>query len=254
MNLLNGIKLFGRPLKIQFRSGSSHGSQDGKSPVSLQNSMCTPSPSSTPSSIPNRFDRSIGGQSPTGFLTPQMQAPRSFSSPDSLQRQAMMNSHNIRQQQFSSMDSPMLQAHLDFPSPILPSQGPSPSNFHSGPLSSDQASGQRKNRPRSHPYQQEGRQFSPEQRYGESSSDHMYRGGRDDYHDDRSADRAFRGSRDDYDRSFRGNRNDYLEEQSSDRPFRGNRDEFGDRSPSSWGRDYNPRRESPRDGRWCNRQ
>ncbi|XP_023576933.1 RNA-binding protein 7 [Octodon degus] len=45
MNLLNGIKLFGRPIKIQFRSGSSHASQD----VSLypQHHVGNSSPTST---------------------------------------------------------------------------------------------------------------------------------------------------------------------------------------------------------------
>lgn len=81
MNLFNGTKLFGRPLKIQFRSGSSH--QEGRSPGMSQNS----SPSNTPVHM-GRPDLSDQMGSPI-FSTPQMQ--RSFSSPESLQRQALMN-------------------------------------------------------------------------------------------------------------------------------------------------------------------
>lgn len=50
MNLLNGIKLFGRPIKIQFRSGSSHISQDASTSYP-QHHMGNLSPTST---SPNR--------------------------------------------------------------------------------------------------------------------------------------------------------------------------------------------------------
>ncbi|XP_041920198.1 RNA-binding protein 7 [Alosa sapidissima] len=75
MELLNGTKLFGRALKIQFRSGSSHMNQEGKNP--------------SPSNTPGRYDRPDQMGSPLFSTPPQMQ--RSFSSPDSLQRQALMN-------------------------------------------------------------------------------------------------------------------------------------------------------------------
>ncbi|NXI34890.1 RBM7 protein, partial [Galbula dea] len=47
LSLLNGIKLFGRPIKIQFRSGSSHAAQDGNPSCSSHGAANT-NPSSTP--------------------------------------------------------------------------------------------------------------------------------------------------------------------------------------------------------------
>uniref|UniRef100_A0A663M266 RRM domain-containing protein n=1 Tax=Athene cunicularia TaxID=194338 RepID=A0A663M266_ATHCN len=47
LSLLNGIKLYGRPIKIQFRSGSSHASQDGNPSCSPHGAANT-SPSGTP--------------------------------------------------------------------------------------------------------------------------------------------------------------------------------------------------------------
>ncbi|KAK7151426.1 hypothetical protein R3I94_007925 [Phoxinus phoxinus] len=83
LNLLNGIRLHGRQLNIQFRSGSSHINQEGKSPANSQN----PSPANTPGHR--------GGRTPEQMSSPSYSPPqnlqRSFSSPDSLQRQAMMN-------------------------------------------------------------------------------------------------------------------------------------------------------------------
>lgn len=79
MNLLNGTKLYGRPLKIQFRSGSTHMNQDGKG--NAQNL--------SPTNTPGRYDRPDQMGSPIFSTPPQMQ--RSFSSPDSLQKQALMN-------------------------------------------------------------------------------------------------------------------------------------------------------------------
>uniref|UniRef100_A0A8C0CWC5 RRM domain-containing protein n=1 Tax=Balaenoptera musculus TaxID=9771 RepID=A0A8C0CWC5_BALMU len=63
MNLLNGIKLFGRPIKIQFRSGSSHASQE----VSLsypQHHVGSSSPTSTSPTVMNSALRqmSYGGK------------------------------------------------------------------------------------------------------------------------------------------------------------------------------------------------
>ncbi|KFV74809.1 RNA-binding protein 7, partial [Dryobates pubescens] len=52
LSLLNGIKLFGRPIKIQFRSGSSHVSQDGSTAGSLHGAAGT-GLSSTPHLAPN---------------------------------------------------------------------------------------------------------------------------------------------------------------------------------------------------------
>ncbi|XP_052615680.1 RNA-binding protein 7 isoform X2 [Peromyscus californicus insignis] len=82
MNLLNGIKLFGRPIKIQFRSGSSHASQDAS--VSYpQHHVGNLSPTST---SPNSYERTVGNVTPSAQMV-----QRSFSSPEDYQRQAVVN-------------------------------------------------------------------------------------------------------------------------------------------------------------------
>uniref|UniRef100_A0A8C0JMV6 RNA-binding protein 7 n=1 Tax=Canis lupus dingo TaxID=286419 RepID=A0A8C0JMV6_CANLU len=81
MNLLNGIKLFGRPIKIQFRSGSSHASQD----VNLlypQHHLGNSSPTST---SPSRYERTVDNMTPSAQII-----QRSFSSPENFQRQAVV--------------------------------------------------------------------------------------------------------------------------------------------------------------------
>ncbi|XP_067275374.1 RNA-binding protein 7 [Pseudorasbora parva] len=83
LNLLNGIRLYGRQLNIQFRAGSSHINQEGKSPANSQN----PSPANTPGHRGGRTPEQMGSPS----YSPPQNIQRSFSSPDSLQRQAMMN-------------------------------------------------------------------------------------------------------------------------------------------------------------------
>ncbi|XP_030394359.1 RNA-binding protein 7 isoform X2 [Gopherus evgoodei] len=227
MSLLNGIKLFGRPIKIQFRSGSSHASQDGNSSYS-QHGTANTSPSSTPHSTPNsnRYDRSTDNTLATGFTSVQM-LQRSFSSPDNLQRQ-VMNSGTWQQSQYSGKyGSP----HSDQSTYTSPGQQQSHSfNQSSGSQMQrrpDGSSAQCKNRLNSHPYMD--RHFNREQRFGDYGSDHHYRGNRDEYsYEDRSP-----------------------HDPGSDHYSRGNRDEYcyEDRSHDGWSQDYN-RRENYRDGKW----
>ncbi|XP_067421848.1 RNA-binding protein 7 isoform X1 [Emydura macquarii macquarii] len=225
MSLLNGIKLFGRPIKIQFRSGSSHASQDGNSSYSLHGTANT-SPSSTPHSTPNsnsRYDKSTDNMLATGFTSMQM-LQRSFSSPDNLQRQAM-NSGTWQQSQYSGKyGSP----HSDQSNYTSPGQQHSHSfNQSSGSQIQrrpDGSSAQRKNRLNSHPYPTDSRHLNREQRFGDYGSDHHYRGNRDEYsYEDRSHDPG------------------------SDHYSRGNRDEYcyEDRTHDGWSHDYNRR-----DGKW----
>ncbi|KAJ8256352.1 hypothetical protein COCON_G00185040 [Conger conger] len=86
MNLFNGTSLYGRPLKIQFRSGSSHSSADGNGPGNSQNS----SPMNSPAQRGGRFDRLVDSMASPSYSPPQMNQ-KSFMSPDNLQRQALMN-------------------------------------------------------------------------------------------------------------------------------------------------------------------
>uniref|UniRef100_A0A3P9IE16 RNA binding motif protein 7 n=1 Tax=Oryzias latipes TaxID=8090 RepID=A0A3P9IE16_ORYLA len=79
MQLLDGTSLFGRNIHVQFRSGSSHGSSPGNS----HNSSPAITPNPHGQRTPTQFSPSSYG------LQPPMQ--RSFSSPDNLQKHAMMN-------------------------------------------------------------------------------------------------------------------------------------------------------------------
>ncbi|NXW57080.1 RBM7 protein, partial [Eurystomus gularis] len=76
LSLLNGIKLFGRPIKIQFRSGSSHASQEGSSSCSPHRAASAspagaPLPASTCSSTsltPEGLEPVSEPPKPTSFL------------------------------------------------------------------------------------------------------------------------------------------------------------------------------------------
>ncbi|XP_051895963.1 RNA-binding protein 7 [Pristis pectinata] len=86
-DLLNGIQLYGRAIKIQFRSGSSHESREGSQ---SQNSTTSLGPYQTNQFNNNRFDRAVDNQGFPMFTNPQL-VQRSFSTPDNLQRQVMVN-------------------------------------------------------------------------------------------------------------------------------------------------------------------
>lgn len=177
MNLLNGIKLFGRPIKIQFRSGSSHASQD----VSLSYSQHHVGNSSPTSTSPSRYERTVDNMTPS---TQVMQ--RSFSSPENFQRQAVMN-NVLRQMTYSGKyGSP----HLDqsgFP-PSAQSHNHTFNQSSSSQWRQDTPSSQRQVRQNSHPYVAD-RHYNREQRYTDHGSDHHYRGNRDDFfYEDRNHD------------------------------------------------------------------
>lgn len=161
MELLNGTQLFGRPIKVQFRSGSSHGSQDSNSPGHSQNS----SPSNTPGPQGGRFDRGmdVGYQS----YTPSQLLQRSFSSPDSLQRQAMLYSMWQQQQQGNGAVSPLIQ-------PGYQASGQQHRQGSSGGSWQD-LSAHRVHRQHSHQYQQDNEHCSRG-----SGSDRHVRGQHDD--------------------------------------------------------------------------
>ncbi|XP_062860982.1 RNA-binding protein 7 [Trichomycterus rosablanca] len=86
MELLNGIRLYGRQLNIKFKTGSSHINQEGKSPANSQN----PSPANTPTHRGARCDRTPEQTGSPSYSPPQ-NLQRSFLSPDSLQRQVLLN-------------------------------------------------------------------------------------------------------------------------------------------------------------------
>nr|XP_055212498.1 RNA-binding protein 7 isoform X4 [Gorilla gorilla gorilla] len=97
MNLLNGIKLYGRPIKIQFRSGSSHAPQD----VSLsypQHHVGNSSPTSTSPS--SRYERTMDNMTSSAQII-----QRSFSSPENFQRQAVVGPSSFRK---TSLTRPLI--------------------------------------------------------------------------------------------------------------------------------------------------
>ncbi|XP_015192971.1 RNA-binding protein 7 [Lepisosteus oculatus] len=160
MDLLNGTSLFGRPLKIQFRSGSTHRSPDGNSPGSSQNL----SSSGTPSPQGGRYDRVPDLMGSQVYSTPP-QLQRSYSSPDSLQRQAMVN--NMWQKQRSRG---------------FQQQGSQ--QYRQGSPWQEEGSPHRGHR---HHHQQDGGHYSREQRFPDSGSssgsgsEWHFRGQREDY-------------------------------------------------------------------------
>ncbi|XP_069470629.1 RNA-binding protein 7 [Ambystoma mexicanum] len=221
MNLLLGTKLFGRPLKIQFRSGSSHGSQNGgnvgHSPYASGNGSPTSTPPQTPNT--NRFDRSTDSVASPGFTPPQM-AQRAYSSPDDLQRQAVMNNVLWQQTPYTGVSGFQVspQSNVSSPSP----QQYNYYNQNAAPQmqpNRDASSSQWKNRhtaqsPQS--YLPDNRHYSREQRYGDHSPDQRY--------GDSASENQYRRGREDYG--------------------------YEDRSPESWSKDYEPRKENHRDNKY----
>ncbi|NWR36733.1 RBM7 protein, partial [Tachuris rubrigastra] len=171
LQLLNGIKLYGRPMRIQFRLGSSHAAQDT-------------SPSCSP----------LGA---TGAISPGMPHPASSCSrapegaaaagyPPSLQRQAVVCPWSTQPQFGGKYEQPGF-APPSYPHAFhaLPPGSPVPRRTE-GPVP-------RKGRLGAHPYLPDSRHFSHE-RFGPDYG----RGKRDDYGFDKrghDAKHHYRGSR-----------------------------------------------------------
>ncbi|NP_001006318.2 RNA-binding protein 7 [Gallus gallus] len=180
MNLLNGIKLYGRPINIQFRSGSSHASQDSNSSC-LPHGAASLGPSGTPH-LASRHDRNTDSMVAAGF--PSMH--RSLPSHDNLQRQAGMHGAVWQQSQPGFAVPGYQHGH---------SLG-HPSASHM--LRRPDVAALRKSRMGSHPYYPDSRHLGREQRAGDRGSDYG-RGKRDDYgFEDRGhiSEHHYRGSRD----------------------------------------------------------
>ncbi|XP_030076284.1 RNA-binding protein 7 [Microcaecilia unicolor] len=215
MNLLTGIRLFGRPLKIQFRSGSSHASQDGNNPSYSPHASDSASPTNIPSPAMNcnRFERALDNMVPPAFTASQM-IQRSFSSPDNLQRQAVMNNVLWQQQpqlspmsQLSPIPQHSVQSGFTLQAPQQQQQYHHSFNQNLNTQRWQDSAAQRKNRQSSHPYQSESRQYNREQHSVDQTPEHRYRGSRDDF-------------------SYEG------------------------RVQDGWSQDYDQRRENCRDGKW----
>ncbi|KAJ8368887.1 hypothetical protein SKAU_G00089150 [Synaphobranchus kaupii] len=172
MNLLNGTRLHGRPLKIQFRSGSSHSNADGNGQGNSQNS----SPMNSPAQRGGRFDRPVDQMGSPSYSPPQLNQ-KSYISPENLQRQVLMNNMWQLQQLSHTLAVGFQQGY---------SVGEA-SPAHRGAWQQD-STPQRGTR---HPYQQDsgGSHRSRDQRFGEPGADRHHRGQRGEqhyHHDDRS--------------------------------------------------------------------
>ncbi|NXX51210.1 RBM7 protein, partial [Tricholaema leucomelas] len=189
LSLLNGIKLFGRPIKIQFRSGSSHASQEGGAAGSPHGATGT-SQSGTLHPAPN-CSRSPDSVAAAGFSSVQRCPPVA----DNLQRQAVVRCSPL------SLHAPVAGRQCYEPPGYAPPGYQHPHAFHpsAAPLMPrrPEPPAMRKVRLNTHPYHPEGRHFGREQRFGERSFDerghhdaeHHCRGGRDEpAYDDRHRD------------------------------------------------------------------
>ncbi|XP_010077887.1 PREDICTED: LOW QUALITY PROTEIN: RNA-binding protein 7, partial [Pterocles gutturalis] len=217
LSLLNGIKLYGRPIKIQFRSGSSHASQDS-SPACSPHGAANASPSGVPllASNPSRYDRNCDGVAAAGFSSVQ----RALASGDNLQRQAVMTSA-MRQQ-------PLFGGKYEQPGFPLPAYQHPPHAFHPPPASQmprrPEVLALRKGRLNTHPYHTDSWHFGREQRFGEWGPDYG------------------RAKREEYGFDERGH--------NAEHHYRGGREEpaYEDWHRDGWSHDY--RQESYREAKW----
>ncbi|NXQ87493.1 RBM7 protein, partial [Nyctibius grandis] len=174
LSLLNGIKLFGRPIKIQFRAGSSHASQDSSPPCPPHGAAGTGLGVPHPASHGSRYDRHPDSMAAAGFSSVQRALPPA----SSLQRQAVMHSAGRQQPPFGGKYEP--------PAFPLPAYQHAPLAFHPSKPSQmprrPEGPALRKARLSAHPYQAESRHFGREPRFGERGHDaeQHYWGGREE--------------------------------------------------------------------------
>ncbi|XP_062905839.1 splicing regulator RBM11-like isoform X2 [Mobula hypostoma] len=91
ITLLNGIRLYGRPLNLQYRSGSSHTADASVPYPGADSTLCrTPQDNCRSPQFPD-------GPSSSLFLTPPYSMSNSFNNPDPYYWQAMMNSYALQQ-------------------------------------------------------------------------------------------------------------------------------------------------------------
>ncbi|NXF33221.1 RBM7 protein, partial [Nyctibius bracteatus] len=167
LSLLNGIKLFGRPIKIQFRAGSTHASQDS-------NPACPPhGPAST--GLPGAPHPASHGSRYPPALCREASAPHP--PPLSL---FSLQMHSAGRQQ------PPFGGKYEQPGFPLPAYQHAPLAFHPSKPSQmprrPEGPAPRKARLSAHPYQAESRHFGREPRFGERGHDaeQHYRGGREE--------------------------------------------------------------------------
>ncbi|NXJ69636.1 RBM7 protein, partial [Rostratula benghalensis] len=211
LSLLNGIKLFGRPIKIQFRSGSSHASQDGNPSCSPHGAASTsPLGAPHPATICSRYE-------PWGHIlcvlggTAASQAPL----PSPVCCLSLGNNAGWQQPPFGGKYE-----QLPFPPP-----GYAPHGFHGAPQVPRRPELPRKGRPGAHPYHPEGRHLGRE-RFGERGPDYG------------------RGTREEHSHEERGREGEHHYRGGREEP------PYADRHQDGWSHDYDYRREGYREAKW----
>ncbi|NXX19060.1 RBM7 protein, partial [Podargus strigoides] len=159
LSLLNGIKLYGRPIKIQFRSGSSHASQDSNPSCPPHGATGTnlsgaPHPSSNCSSVGVAVSVALEGF----WRVPQTHPPLFLFSPQM---------HGAMRQFGGKYEQPGF---------ALPGYQHTPHAMPRRP----EVPALRKGRLNAHPYQPDSRHFAREPRFGERASDYC-RAKREEY-------------------------------------------------------------------------
>ncbi|KAF1584146.1 UNVERIFIED_CONTAM: RNA-binding protein 7, partial [Eudyptes pachyrhynchus] len=217
LSLLNGIKLYGRPIKIQFRSGSSHASQDGNPSCSPHGAAGTsPSGAPHPASNCSRYE--------SRRHAPSVRARSPQEEPAFAGRAALLAR--------SLSGSALLPYRYEPPGFAPPGCQQAPHAFHPSPASQmprrPEVPAPRKGRLGAHPYHPDSRHFGREQRFGERGPDYC------------------RGKREEYGFDERGH------DAGAEHHYRGGREEpaYEDRHRDGWSHDYDYRRESYREAKW----
>uniref|UniRef100_UPI00398EF91F splicing regulator RBM11-like n=1 Tax=Pristiophorus japonicus TaxID=55135 RepID=UPI00398EF91F len=96
ITLLNGIRLYGRPLNLQYRSGSSHTAEPSMAPPAVDSTLCRTAQDNC------RSTQFQDGPSSSLFLTPPYSMNNSFSNPDPYYWQAIMNTYALQQYHINS--------------------------------------------------------------------------------------------------------------------------------------------------------
>ncbi|XP_048418380.1 RNA-binding protein 7-like isoform X1 [Stegostoma tigrinum] len=217
-NLLNGIQLYGKAIKIQFRSGSVHETREGNQSQNSAASFTPPYNSNQFSN--NRFGHGMDNMGSSIFATPQP-VQKSFCSPDSLQRQVVVN--NMWQQARGGQQNYSLQqANANNRSTLQQSYRGTSSNQQATPQNYSTPSQPRSSSPNSRMMWHSEKSTSNTQRqqsYSSYRSDNGYFT-RDAHFQDHNSEQYYRGNREpelQHDQSSQHNRRweyDYRREHS----------------------------------------
>ncbi|XP_077423135.1 RNA-binding protein 7 [Vanacampus margaritifer] len=188
MQLLNGTSLFGRTIHVQFRSGSTHNNSPGNS---------------SPTSTPNPHGLRVPPQFASPPHTPPSLMQRSFSSPDSLQKHAMMNM--MSQQQMQQLQQLQQLANNFSKMPRQPSPGGAGSFRQSDSPPYQSHSSQTNSCRRNQRYADDGQRHQQQQQHSRNNNNQQnswgggshHRDGRggNRHHDDRSGNHGYHDGR-----------------------------------------------------------